>query len=100
MEFYRIVTEAFGLRERTSRIQLFNCNTKNIIILNLVTSYPLKRNITGSSEHIVYRLKFEDDMNTYSMILHCSINNTKNRFVYILVDEDKQNQYFVVSINE
>jgi hypothetical protein len=99
MEFYRIVTEAFGLRERTRSIQLFNCNRKEFIVLDLVTSYPLKRSVIGLSEHMVYRLKFEDDYNTFSMILHCSVYNVDNKFVYVLIDEDKKDQYFVVSVD-
>ena len=101
MEFYFAVTDANGLRSgKPKMVSLYCQNTQEYAMLDLITTYPLSRDyIDDSTESISYRVKFEDEnCVVYTMLLYGLVDYTNFNFIYILVDETKQKQYFHLSV--
>lgn len=98
MEFYNILLDTCGLREKPYALQLFCPEKKIFISLNLVVSYLIE-NIALDTKYKSqqFRIKCEDGpYMTYTFIVSGILNIDTYEFSYNIKDEDSDDYYIII----
>lgn len=97
MEFYNILVNTCGLREKTYNILVFCPETQLFISLQLVSSYLIENNVLDTKyKSQKFRIKCEGLYANYTFIVSGILNVDKYDFTYNIKDEDSDDYYIIV----